>query len=281
MIYLYWKNLELHEANALQFALIKGMISPVTLLGWACNIKHQLSSIATVDIQESASIIIYDCRSMQERSAFRSYVPGDSHVLKNRLTTTPRQYLSIDLILRLETNQESALQDLLKDKQAQYLLQNMTLAKSHCFSPTDSNPLILNSIETLYDVLLTRPVSGFLPLSLSSEHWPEIASEPDSDSDALDVFINLLCDSHEYENIHNISSFFPLVMGLRLLESPHTRLNVRENYHHAFAEPLIGLAQPLYLFQLSQEQLEKSFWHYQWQDRDYLAVNNSFTEQLS
>ena len=275
MIYLFWKDLELHKANALQFALVKGGISPLTLLGWAGNIKYQLASCVS-EIKESAAIIIYSCQEIKERSIYRSYTPGDAHLLKQRITTTPRQFMSIDLILRLEARDEKQLIEALEQPEVTYLLQNMILAKSFCFSAGNSTPALLLSREALCQEIFTRPVTGFFPVAFNRDNWLDETSvnTASSNEDRLDELLRLLSESIQYEKIHDTSGLFPLITGLRLLNEPCSRKHAREDYPHAFAEPLISLAKPLYLFQFAHQDLNRTFWHSEWQGNDFLAVNN-------
>ena len=274
MMYLYWKNLELYEANSLQYALVKGLISPLTLLGWACNLKHQLVSKKAISISVSAAMVIYSCKAQQDRSIYRSYIPGDSHLLKSRITTTFRQNMTIDLILGVDSDHDEALTELINSSEAQYLFHNMTLAKSRCFSAKNSRPCLFTDLQELYKELLNRPVHGFLPVSYSDQQEIEGASK-NSHHDPLDTFLTLLCESREYENIHGISSLFPMVMGLRLLGPPCHRHRARNNYPHTFAEPLLGLATPLYLYRLTPYELANAFWKHHWEGYDYLAINDT------
>jgi len=272
MIYLYWKNLIFHEANALQFGIVKGLISPLTLLGFAINIKNQLETQETpIDI--SAAVIIYECQKMQSRCSYTSYIPGDRHIFKKRIHTAPKQLLDLDIILRIKAIDENRIIETITNEKNSQSLRQIKLAKSFCTSLDKCQPSVFRSNEDLFKNLLERPLNGFLPIDYQARHIQNLSTQHQH-YDKLDYVIDLLNDSKEYEAVHGKSCFVPLVMGLRLLEQTKERKYSRNNFLHAYAEPLIGIAQTLYLHQLELEDINRIFWKYKWQNNDYITVSD-------
>ena len=273
MLTLAWLDLDVNEATALQFGLIKGLLSPITLIGWAHHIKREIQKVVgkSVNIRESVAWSIFNQQMQQERCTYLSYEYGDKQFMKKRIFACPKQSLLMDLYLQLETDDLPCLKEALKSASLQNTLKHIHLARSFCHQKIkEPGPMLLDSEDALYNTLLSRPIHGFLSTQCQ---WVDHYQHYTEHHDVLDALLHKLHEGKEFQHIHGYSNVFPIVSGLRFLGSPKHRHHSRGGYHHAFAEPLLTLAQPLYLFHLKPGDSSRIFWRGQWQDQDYLAIN--------
>ncbi len=272
MIYLFFKQLSLSSANALQYGLIKKLLSPLTITSMAHNIKRQLvEQSEVVNINESTAFIIHDCQLNDKRTIYRSYTPGDSHFLKTRIMTTVRQDLVIDFVIRLQTDDELSLLKFINSSRGKYLFNNLMIAKSFCDYGKDGRCIVCTSEDQLDYELKERPVNGYFlvhakPFLLNKEFYPG--------HDSLDELLEILVNDQNLKKINGIHYFLPIVAGLRLLGEPIARKKGREQLPHAFAEPLLSLAEGLYLHDYRANDLYRIFWQCHWSENDYLSTTH-------
>ncbi len=85
--------------------------------------------------------------------------------------------------------------------------------------------------------------------------------------------IPLITKCQEWQNNHTWLAATNL--GYKLQTTPEQKAFVRENYPHAYAEPLIGLVQYKSARSLSISEIKTLFWHHEWANSSTFIINQS------
>ena len=268
-MYLFLTDLVLHEASAHQHWLGIGLPSPTAIVGLAENISLFVSKELGVNVRLTIAPIIYRCDLCNHRSPFRSYMPKDPHMKKIRITVNPQAYIELDLVIKVEGCNADEFKEIITSQTVLGFLNRLRLAKSPIVPKEECQiiPDIAYSENELHQLLFDRPCHGFF-----IRECTEVLNDyKDDKADTLDALIAVLDDSKSSEDFEN-NQYIPVSLGYHLLEKPRYRKGARELLNHAYAEPLFGLVQCKYLFDINIEQLDSVFWSYVWKSDNYICT---------
>lgn len=97
-------------------------------------------------------------------------------------------------------------------------------------------------------------------------------------------------ESHQLGVTHRLKNFieltsryssewlYPAVMGYQYLTEPSTKLNVRNNKKHVYAEALVGLVSFHNIMTIKETDLDKYLWIYKWIKEDAFIVTTQYND---
>jgi CRISPR-associated protein Csy2 len=249
MTWLVVKHIDVQGANANSGMFAIGYPAITAFTGFANGVLRSLATSVNVDIPSLEGIAIVHHRGhsrlygqygdkMTERRYLFDRSDGPS---KEEHWFSPPSELQPQCDLTFSIAMAVTLDAATRSRIIEYPALQDTLVGPRCLGGVVAGHRGMSWTETLADALEAMP-SGFVIVDETARLAP---ADPNDTRDALDILLDHLCSPWKTEGDRRIRRFLlPTQIGFRAVSPLTRRPGARDpNTDHAFAEPVIGLAE--------------------------------------